>query len=390
MLAGSPAAVVAVVQEGKFAGEGTKLCMGVTVILDAVVLIMFTLFSPIASALCPTAADETGFDGIAVAILFAQFALIAIFGFVLGLIIIGILAAPIPRIRICCLHINRQPLKAALIFPLGYLTFVGLEQLEEVTKEAWGRTLSIEPLMVCLLAASFAGHKTNQRRQFANILAKSAPYAFLPFFTLTGASLALNEIVNALQAAFLIWALRALAIFLAVFVCGKTVLKSYLTPTQSSFLWLTYISQAGIALGLALSIKQRFPEWGPEFSTLILSIVVINQLVGPPLCKIGLKLMAEPKVSEASLPGIYHTESNVQAAADNEEPLLSSKTSGRSSRTSRFNFDSEPLPVQNVAEHAAEDDNEVESAYDLAPKVASQPIVSNLSLTRDGSSLNGV
>ena len=54
--------------------------------------------------------------------------------------------------------------------------------------------------------------------------------------------------------------------------------------------WLgaTYISQAGVALGLAFEIKSRFTRWGDDFATLVLSVVVINQLIGPPLCKLGL------------------------------------------------------------------------------------------------------
>lgn len=53
------------------------------------------------------------------------------------------------------------------------------------------------------------------------------------------------------------------------------------------YIWCTLISQAGVALGLALEVASRFPDWGREFQTLVLSIVVINQVIGPPLCKLG-------------------------------------------------------------------------------------------------------
>ena len=45
-----------------------------------------------------------------------------------------------------------------------------------------------------MIAGSYAGHVSGNRKQFANILSKAAPYVFLPFFTLTGVSLQLDEV----------------------------------------------------------------------------------------------------------------------------------------------------------------------------------------------------
>ena len=53
------------------------------------------------------------------------------------------------------------------------------------------------------------------------------------------------------------------------------------------WLWLTLISQAGVALGLALEVQRQLPSWGYDFSTLVVSVVVLNQLLVPVLCKIG-------------------------------------------------------------------------------------------------------
>ena len=48
-----------------------------------------------------------------------------------------------------------------------------------------------------------------------------------------------------------------------------------------------------MSLGLALQIQARFPVWGGDFSTLVISVVVMNQLLGPVLCKLGLAAMRE-------------------------------------------------------------------------------------------------
>ena len=48
---------------------------------------------------------------------------------------------------------------------------------------------------------------------------------------------------------------------------------------------MPYVSQAGVALGLRTIIASEFPTWGLEFQTIIIGIIVINQLVGDPLFK---------------------------------------------------------------------------------------------------------
>ena len=56
---------------------------------------------------------------------------------------------------------------------------------------------------------------------------------------------------------------------------------------------MPYITQAGVALGLTTLIATEFPGWGYEFQTIIIAIIVINQLVGPPLFKMAINFVGE-------------------------------------------------------------------------------------------------
>jgi Trk K+ transport system NAD-binding subunit len=56
---------------------------------------------------------------------------------------------------------------------------------------------------------------------------------------------------------------------------------------------MAYITQAGIGLGLAKEVAVEFPEWGTSFATLIIAIIVLNQLVGPPFFKWAINLVGE-------------------------------------------------------------------------------------------------
>jgi hypothetical protein len=58
------------------------------------------------------------------------------------------------------------------------------------------------------------------------------------------------------------------------FVKGDSLLKN--------ISWMSFIAQAGIALGLATVIEDTFPgEIGLQFKTILISSVVINEFIGP-------------------------------------------------------------------------------------------------------------
>merc|ERR1740117_1269363 len=177
-----------------------------------------------------------------------------------------------------------------------------------------------------MIAGSYAGHVSGNRKQFANILSKAAPYVFLPFFTLTGVSLQLDEVAKTFPLAMFVFSHRVISILIASYGAGRL----YLDALQTKWLWLTLLSQAGVALGLAFEVRERFPAWGGEFTTLILSVVVLNQLFGPPLCKVGLKMLGtfpsandnpvESKLSDGEHYNNFGTASLEHALlADNED-----------------------------------------------------------------------
>ena len=59
--------------------------------------------------------------------------------------------------------------------------------------------------------------------------------------------------------------------------------------------WMPYITQAGVSLGLAMIVARTFPEWGYDFATIITSMIVVNQIIGPPLFKWSLSIVREAR-----------------------------------------------------------------------------------------------
>ena len=103
MAARSPASAVAVVKEIDATGNGTKLMMGITVLSDVVVLLLFSFTYAVASVLCATSGangENQEFDGISVLILIGEFVMTALLGVVVGMFLNLILRLPIRRFRI--------------------------------------------------------------------------------------------------------------------------------------------------------------------------------------------------------------------------------------------------------------------------------------------------
>jgi len=69
--------------------------------------------------------------------------------------------------------------------------------------------------------------------------------------------------------------------------------------------WMPYVTQAGVALGLATIVSQEFPDWGYQFETIIIAIIIIGQLFGDLLFKFALNYINEShlkaKNSEADI-----------------------------------------------------------------------------------------
>lgn len=190
----------------------------------------------------------------------------------------------------CCLSPEQVlSLKGFIWLLMGYIFYISSSLVAEVTAAAFGLSWEIkfEALLVLMIASCVAGHHTGIRHDMHVILDSAAPYFFLPFFVMTGAALKLDQVVAAIPLMSLYVILRYLAIFIACYFGGRYVLK--LTPRQYNNLWLTLTPQAGVALGLANEVQAMSDEvWAAEFSATIVAAVVVNQIVGPILCAMGL------------------------------------------------------------------------------------------------------
>ncbi len=274
-VARSPSSAIAVINEMRANGPFTKMVMGVTVLTDVLVIILFAICLSVSKALIN--GEELGF--IFMLILIIEL----IVSFSLGYLVGKILEIPF------LIKVNSK-VKGALIILIGYSIYL-LSSFIKVNSENWSQhEIILEPLLIAIIGGFVLTNYSKHRIEFKDILEEISPTIYIIFFTLIGASLSFQTLMSVFGIAVGLFFLRLFTLFLGG-VFGVTVVKD---PKKYKFIaWMPFLTQAGVALGLATIIAEEFPVWGYQFETVVIAIIIINQLVGPPLFKWSLNYVKE-------------------------------------------------------------------------------------------------
>lgn len=279
LLALSPPSTIAVIKEVRARGPFTRTALGVTVLMDVAIIVLFAVMTSIAAALLTDATLNIGFLGL----LLLDLGAAASIGVTTGIVLRRLLGLRIPRLA-----------KIAGILILGF----GIYELADFV-DAWSITnlgfeIYIEPLLIALIGGFFVTNFSTFRVEFDGLLHDVGPAVYVAFFTITGLALKLDVLWETLPVALALFAVRLLGIAIGAYV-GSAVAGESSQVRRTS--WMAFITQAGIALGLAREVAVQFPDLGDAFATLVISVVVINEVVGPLFLKAGLR-----RVGEANLP----------------------------------------------------------------------------------------
>lgn len=275
LVARSPSSAIAIINELRAKGRFTKTVMGVTVIMDVVVIVLFAAAGTMADALITGLTGNAGF----------------VFFLVLEIALSISLGIPVAGILFLILQLHPPfVLKSVLILLTGYLVFIGSLGLRAYIHHKMTIEILIEPLLVCMVAGFLTANSRRYRQEFLDLLNRSGPGIYIAFFTLTGASIRLDILAHTWSIALILFGVRIVAIFAGSFLGGCL---AGINSQSSRTYWMAFITQAGVGLGLAKEVGIEFPQWGPSFSTIMISVIVLNQIVGPPLFKLAIKRMKE-------------------------------------------------------------------------------------------------
>ena len=275
MTARSPSSAIAIVNELRAKGPFTQTILGVTVVSDVAVITLFAVTASLASVLLTDQSLQIGFF----LLLLLELSLAGVVGYLLYHVISAVLA----------LEVN-QTIKAFLVVMAGYGTFVLLHFVREYTHELLTFEIFIEPLLVCLTASFLVNNYGKQRMEFTKILHDSGPFVYVLFFTLVGALLELPIFLQTWPIALALFLVRLIAIVGGSFAGGLIAREPM---ARSRLFWMALVTQAGVALGLAEETASEFTQIDAGFVTMIISIVVVNEIVGPILFKRGINWAGE-------------------------------------------------------------------------------------------------
>ena len=271
----SPSSAIAIINEMRARGPFTKTALGVTLTIDVIIVVLFALCTAIVSTLL------TGqpFDLAFVALVSVD---------ILGSILLGILVGKL-LIQVLRTHWEEW-LKIPLILLIGLLVFVLSGELRHFSHEHLPFELSFEPLLICMVASFWLANRTTYRDELRHLLHRVEIPIFVIFFTLIGESLDIGIVATILPVTVLIFAARLLALLVGGYI-GGTVAGD--PPQFNRLTWMAYITQAGVGLGLAKEAATEFPQLGNDFTTLMVAVIVLSQLVGPPFFKFAIRLVGE-------------------------------------------------------------------------------------------------
>lgn len=276
-VARSPASAIAIINELRAKGPFTQTVLGVTVIKDFIVIILFGVTLNISETLI----QGEEFNVVAVLLILIELILSAGLGFILHYLLSLILKLKVEK-----------RYKTFLLLLSGFGVYQFSYFIRHISFDLINHEIFLEPLLICILASFIITNYTRNRAEFIRIINDIGPVIYVAFFTLTGASMQLDVLVGAWAVTLLFFLIRLATIVIGAY--GGGILAKD-PPKFNKVGWMPYVTQAGVALGLSTIIATEFPAWGPEFATVVIAVIVVNQFIGPPLFKYALRYVGEDR-----------------------------------------------------------------------------------------------
>lgn len=275
LLARSPSSAIAIVQELRAKGPFTQTALGVTMLTDVVVIVLFTVCFSISKTLLAGKA----FDQMALVVLGGELVLALFISWCIKHVLTLLYRLALP-----------EWIQLSGMLAIGYGVFALSGFTHHWSQHHLPFTLHLEPLLICMLAGCWMANRSRAAKPFSKSLHAVAPIFVLIFFTLTGASLGLQTVLKVWPIALAIVLIRFVTMYIGSWLGGTLAGE----PAQHNRLsWMVHLTQAGVGLGLAKEVSHAFPSWGQHFAALIIAIIVFNQMIGPIFFKWVLQRIGE-------------------------------------------------------------------------------------------------
>ncbi|HMW02695.1 MAG TPA: cation:proton antiporter [Acidobacteriota bacterium] len=263
ILVSSPAVTISMMNEYRPTGPVSQTTLGIVVLKDIVVVLIFGLTLALTKMLSLSDA-QVSITGLAIHFV-KELGLSVLFGLVAGLIV----------------SIYLKYIRTNLVFFTVGLSLFAFHV---------AKMLHLDPVLLCLVAGFFVENFTRQGERFLENLEHTFSVVFVIFFTVAGAKLNLTALATVWPIAILFVILRMVSLYAGTQLGAKL---SNASPEVARLTWLGLIPQAGVALGLVIIVEQAFPGWGADLATIIVAMIGIHETLGPLAFRLALSMSGE-------------------------------------------------------------------------------------------------
>ena len=264
----APAATLMVVRQYKAKGELTDLLLPIVALDDAVGLIVFAVSFGIAKAI-----NCGNYDMVSILV---EPLLEIVFSVLLGFVMGGVFSAAEKYFKS-----NSKRLSLSITFVI--LT-VALSMMEF---EVGGVKIGFSSLLVCMMLGTVFCNVCDFSADMMDKTDKWTTPLYILFFVLSGAELELDVFSNlsVIVVGLVYIFARAFGKWMGASISSKCMKCS---PSVQKWLGITLLPQAGVALGMSVTVAQTLGADGELIRNIVLFGVLIYELIGPAMTRIAL------------------------------------------------------------------------------------------------------
>ena len=287
-MARSPSSAIAIISESKARGPFTETVLGVTVIMDVLVIIVFAIVVSVGQS-----------------VIVPGESLDVVFLLLVGVEITASVLAGLVLASVISLYIRLVRADLSLfILAVAFSVTFGARQFAHFLDAVHDVRFHLEPMLVCLTAGFCVRNFTLGGDLLMEKIDRSSLPIYVIFFALTGAALDIGVLENTWVIAPVIVCARAGLIWIGAYLGARA---SGDPPAFRRYGGAAHITQAGVSLGLAGIVMVRFPEWGEELATTIVAVIAINQVIGPVALRFSLGAVGEVGAARRVVAGKEHS-----------------------------------------------------------------------------------
>jgi len=277
-VARSPSSAIAIINETKAEGDFTTTVLSVTIVMDVVIIILFG----IVLSICQVVITSGTVTSIAFAVeIFIEIVVAFICGFVLGKGVIFLIER---------LHVEFP----VVIMAVGFFVIKISHLLGTYLHEVYDIGLNLEPLLICMAAGFTVQNSSSYGKKFINSMNRVSLPIYIAFFAITGASIDAAIMRTGWLLGIVVVFSRTLMVFVGSYLSGRLAKDK---PIHYRHMWLGFVTQAGVSLGLLAEIARRFPDIGGPIQTILITTITVNQIMGPIAFKFALQRVGETRSS---------------------------------------------------------------------------------------------